>query len=45
VVADDFVLMLGVDLTNFPQVPAGGRQCHLPEGRRHPPATQCRLRC
>ena len=45
VVADDFVLMLGVDLVELPEVPAGRRRRHLPEGRpRHPPAARRRLR-
>ena len=45
VVADDFVLMLGVDLHNYPKFAAGRRPRHLPEGgARHPPATRRRLR-
>ena len=45
VVADDFVLMLGVDLEQLPEVPPGRRRRHLPEGGpRHPPAARRRLR-
>ena len=43
--ADDFVLMLGVDLENYPKFPTGRRRRHLSQGRpRHPPAARRRLR-
>ena len=45
VVADDFVLMLGVDLVNFPKFPRVDDGVTYPEGRpRHPPRARRRLR-
>ena len=45
VVADEFVLMLGVDLQNYPKFPASRRRHHVsPEGVGHAPAARRRFR-